>query len=189
VRTCSPSWITPSALTLVLLLAVHGSSEDERAGQPLRKVDGRAHPELLPEHVLWRGGFAVLANAARAGGQEIKPELLQALADYTLRLPVADVRTLVEVADRARSESRRLEEPLGREHAGGPQLDWSPERRRRHRQQIDAVFTSAGEELSRRLPPASFSAVRRWLTRSIAPGTIAWIGPDDVPNSFAKERE
>jgi len=139
--------------------------------QEFEHIDGRAQPDRVPPEVLWENLFTVVADVLEDTAGEARERRLRALAVYNLEVSVEDVRVLAEVALATRAKVATLREPLEREHRGETTLPWTPAQYTERHAEVASAFLEAGAALRKRLPPAAFAQIEKYLVEKIAPGT------------------
>jgi hypothetical protein len=155
------------------LLVAGPPGQTPEAAAPKRKtkiIDGRVSPELIPEVIVWQTALDDLHVFVYGKGTEPRAERLQALSRLSLHVPLEDARLAAEVARDTMQKVFELRRPLEDEHAGAVTLAWTPEQRTARAAAIEQTVLTGRDDLSRRLPPRSFRALKRWIADSVLPG-------------------
>lgn len=143
------------------------------AGSDYVQVDGRTHPELIPEYALWQAGFGFLSVATIDA--EDREKVTQGLSRYALYIPIDQVRIIQAVADRVLARVEERLQPV-REKRPGPDGTY-----RVYYRQIPAIVLAGRDELQARLPAESFKKLRRWLDKDVAPGSTFGVERSELP--------
>jgi hypothetical protein len=144
---------------------------DQQAPKPTLTIDGRTHPEMIPAELAWETAFSSAWRAACAPGDTPTVEGVKGLSTYTLHITPEEVRIFLRIAKQTLDKATVLREPFDREHGTGVSLGWSQEMRIERQIQIGEVIIDGRDELAQVLSPQAFRAVKRWVSRSIVPGT------------------
>ena len=163
------------ALAFSCPLVANGHQEQkETAAQGPTKVtiNGRTHPDLLPAHLVWESFFRSILSYVRDEDGNVAEDKVSALAKHNLKIPVSEVRAVLQVAEETVKRCSELREPLDKEHATGVDLGWTLEKRRAQVQASMQVIVDGRDELTYKLSRKSFSAVKHYVATAIAPGTV-----------------
>jgi hypothetical protein len=161
------------ALVVLQSPAISASPESQPApklGPHTHTIDGSEHPELIPAELAWETAFRNLWAAATHPGDQPTDRGIAALSKYELKIPVDDVRKVVQVTKAVLAKLHELRRDFEREHTSGISLGWTPAERKARQLLIGETIIDGRDELVYRLPPAAFRAVKRWVQRSIVPG-------------------
>jgi hypothetical protein len=159
-------------LSSMLIGAGHFGDADRQASpKPTLTIDGRTHPEMIPAELAWETAFSTAWQAACAPGDAPTLDGVNGLSKYTLHITPDDVHIFLRIAKDTLDRARVLREPFDREHATGVSLGWTQEMRIERQIQIGEAIIDGRDELVRALSPQAFRAVKRWVSRSIVPGT------------------
>jgi hypothetical protein len=143
------------------------------------EVEGRTHPELIPEHVRWRAGFGALEMESTTG--ERRERYMLGLSKHELYLPIDEVRFVVEVAERVqrreRESLRRLKEAL----PATADDAYPAEMYRAQDDEVRRIVIDGKAELEQRLPAISLKKVRRWIDKNVIPGGTFSVHKSELP--------
>lgn len=138
------------------------------------QVDGRTHPELIPEHALWEAGFSLLSLDAQEPADQ-RERFLEGLSRQALYISIEEVRIVVQVAGEVVARIGEQLRPVQEERPG---TDGSY---RSYYDGIPVIVLAGRDQLADRLKPESFKKLRRWLDKEIAPGMTVGVRRSDLP--------
>ncbi len=150
-------------------------SPSQEVDQPLERISGREHPELLPEEGVWYGFFAFVDSMGQgATDPDAQPVRELRLNIYVSR---AESVVLVRIARQVRARLAELEQVDTLDIvASHPELD-EEQAWRQQRQQLDNVVLAGRDELLRSLSSRGGKAVEHFLAAKLKPGMIAGVRP------------
>lgn len=117
-------------------------------------IRGSEHPELISEYIVWMFMFSNYVAFARMDAKEVaySPDRIRSLVEYDLKLPEKDIRTFLDVADRALK--RYFELTSSNEDMTEAQLS-------ARRTEAAAAIIAGRDELAFRLPRLSFEVLKK----------------------------
>jgi hypothetical protein len=169
-------------LVVALAPAASMAARAQGTGEPISTIDGREHPELLPEWGPWESAFEQIAHPLSLEGGEAREDQIARLSRYALYIPVDDARICLEVAESVMAQLRAevyvpISEAMARESADPPPPGWY----RAQYTRGHAIVLQGRARLEALLPERSFGAVTRWITKQIVPGLTMELAREDLP--------
>ena len=121
---------------------------------PRVTIRGSEHPELIPESMVWMFMFNNYVTFARMDAKEAaySPDRIRSLVKHDLKLPERDVRTFLDVADRALKRYFELTTS---------NADMTEAQVSARRTEAAAAIIAGRDELASRLPRRSFDVLKK----------------------------
>lgn len=146
-----------TALLAIGTLGQTGQAQDTPSPKP-KRVDGRTHPELLPEAFAWRMALWALVDASRADETLSPDEAIEGLGRYTLFVSADDARTIIQTASAALDKVDRLRKALEDDT-----IPWSVAAQKAHDHQADEVILECRAALERQLSSQAYRGLERYV--------------------------
>jgi hypothetical protein len=159
-----------------------GAAQAQGTGEPIYTIDGREHPELLPEWLIWNSAFDEIAHSLSLPAREAREEHVRRLSRSMLYIPTDDARICLEVAESILEQVdaevyRPIGEAIARELVAPPPPGWYDQQYAKR----NLILLQGRDLLKLRLPNRSFRAVTRWIRREVVPTLDTELRREDLP--------
>jgi hypothetical protein len=162
--------LAPLAIGSLLVAAVSLSPQQSKPGitspaeVPSVHISGRFNPELIPQQMLWESFLRDTATADTDTPELPRSKRINGLSKYTFKISVADVEKAVAIAVKTTRAVDQLREQLLQSNS------LSDIERKRILSRSNDVVMQGRDEMARILSPASFDAIRTYVTEEHVKG-------------------